>query len=158
MVVQSENDKKNFYYGDIVAQPDAVLSQLNHLISLEYKSLAGSEQKLHEQNRWIRQIRLKDVLQAIVNAMQVSIVEKKPCVALLRYVNVVYFISPSKELCDFIVQKAPDAKLFYAEKKFISSSQLCELIEPLVKKIFQSEESEAQKNGKREHEAMLAKN
>lgn len=154
-LLYTETDKKNFYYGDIVAQPDAVMEQHEHLLSLEYKSLTGSNQKLHEKNRWEQQIRLKDVLQAIVNSLQVSIVENKPCVTLLRYVNVVYFISPSKELCEFILQKAPDAKLFHNEKKFVSSSQLCEVIEPLVKKLFQQEENLAQKEGKISHEHML---
>lgn len=154
-VVYTENDKKNFYFGDIVAQPDAVMSQHQHLISLEYKSLSGSNQKLHERNRWQQQIRLKDVLQAIINSLQVSIVENKPCISLLRYVNVVYFISPTKELCEFILQKAPDAKRFHNEHKYVSSSQLCEVIEPLVKKLFQLDETEAQKEGKTSHETML---
>ena len=154
-LLYTENDKKNFYFGDIVAQPDAVMEQHQHLISLEYKSLSGSNQKLHERNRWEQQIRLKDVLQSIINSLQVSIVENKPCVSLLRYVNVVYFISPSKELCDFILKKAPDAKKFHNEIKYVSSSKLCEVIEPLVKKLFQLEETDAQKDGKTSHETML---
>lgn len=154
-ILYTENDKKNFYFGDIVAQPDAVLTQYEHLISLEYKSLSGSNQKLHERNRWEQQIRLKDVLQAVINSLQVSIVENKPCVTLLRYVNVVYFVSPSKELCDFILQKAPDAKRFHNEKKYVSSSQLCDVIEPLVRKMFQQTETTAQREGKVSHESML---
>lgn len=155
-VLYTEADKKNFYFGDIVAQPDAVMSQHSHLLSLEYKSLSGSSKKLNDKNRWENQIRLKDVLQAVVNALQVSIVENKPCVTLLRYLNVVYFISPSKQLCDFIIQKAPDAKRFHNENRYVSSTQLCEVIEPLVKKLFQQQtETKAQSDGRTAHDSML---
>lgn len=154
-VLYTEKDKKNFRYGHIVAQPDAVLKQWKNLLTLEYKSLSGTSNKLHDKNRWEQQIRLKDILQAIINSLQVSIVEDMPCVTLLRYVNVVYYISPSAKLCQYILDKALDAKNFYHEKNYVSSSQLSDLLEPLVKKMFELEETEAQKQGKKAHESML---
>lgn len=155
-VLYTEKDKKNFYHGDIVSQPDAVLHQRRTYITVEYKSLSGTNNKLHDKNRWEQQIRLKDVLQAVINSLQVSVVEDMPCVTLLRYVNVAYYISPSAELCQYILDKAPDAKKFYNERKYVSSSQLAELIEPSVKKMFDLQETEAQKNGKKAHESMLS--
>lgn len=154
-VLYTEKDKKNFRYGHIIAQPDAVLKQYKNLITVEYKSLSGTSNKMHDKNRWEQQIRLKDVLQAIINSLQVSIVEDMPCVTLLRYVNVVYYISPSAKLCQYILDKALDAKNFYHEKNYVSSSQLSDLLEPLVKKMFELEETEAQKQGKKAHESML---
>lgn len=160
-LLYTEHDRKNFYYGDIVAQPDSVLTQKNHLISLEFKSLSGSHQKYHDKDTWIDQIRLKDVLQAVINAMQVSIVERKPCVALLRYVNVAYFIAPTEQLCKIILQKAPLAKQMYKESKYVSSSQLAELVEPIMKDIVNKSlrnlkiENEAQIKGQVAHETML---
>lgn len=155
-VLYTEKDKKNFRYGHIVAQPDAVLKQWKNLLTVEYKSLSGTNNKLHDKNRWEQQIRLKDVLQAIINSLQVSIVEDMPCVTLLRYVNVVYYISPSAQLCQYILDKALDAKNFYHEKNYVSSSQLSELLEPLIKKMFDVEETQAQKDGKKAHESMLS--
>lgn len=155
-VIYTEKDKKNFYHGHIVSQPDAVLRHRRSYITLEYKSLSGTSNKLHDKNRWEHQIRIKDVLQAIINSLQVSVIENVPCVTLLRYVNVAYYISPSAQLCQYILDKAPDAKQFYNEKRYVSSSQLAELIEPLVKKMFDMNETQAQKDGKTAHDSMLS--
>lgn len=148
----SEKDRRNFGFKDIIAQPDCVFKHLNYYIVLEYKSLANSNQK-HEKSKWKNQIRLKDVLQAIIATMQVSAVQKSPAVCVLRYVNSSYVISPSKEICDYILQIAPSAKKFKNEHKYISASVLAELIEPDIRKKYL--ESSVGEKGKQLHDKIL---
>src|SRR5690606_30612678 len=56
----SETDRKNFVAGELIGQPDAVLSHGSGLISLEYKSNSG---RSHERQKWRRQLRLRSMLQ-----------------------------------------------------------------------------------------------
>lgn len=153
-LIYTEEDRKNFYFNNIVAQPDAVLSQQDHLLVVEYKSLSNSK-KYHNQEQWKNQIRFKDILQCVINSMQVSAVTKKPCVSLLRYPNVVYFISPEENLIKYIVDKTESIKYMFNESKYISSSQLSEALEPVIKRLLKEENND--ELGKQKHEEMLRK-
>lgn len=152
-VLYSENDRKNFYHEHIVAQPDAVLSQDKHMISLEYKTMSGRE---HDPAKWQHTIRLKDILQTVINSLQVSFETKKVTIPLLRYANVIYFIQPSEEICDLIMNKAQEGKSYFEENKWVSSSQLSEYLEPFVKRKYPLNHSGSEQ-GVKMHEQMLRK-
>lgn len=155
-VLYSEEDRKNFKHGKVCAQPDAVLEQHTHLLSLEYKSVNNRK---HYAKSWKEQIRVKDILQCIINAIQVSRVEQKVTVPLLRYNNVLYMIVPDEQLCDMIYDAAniKGAMLYHEEKYNISASCLSSFLENKVKNKYQTETA-ASILGKEKHDKLLKKN
>jgi hypothetical protein len=157
-LLTTEEDKKNFRTEKVVAQPDAVLLQSSslihipaHRLCLEYKS---NQKKKHAKNKWTEQIRVKDILQCVINAIQVSSVENSITVPLLKYHNVIYLIDPSEELCDLIMNSVDAAIIYNDEKKDVSSSQLAGYLESKVRSKYQVE-TEASRLGKEMHEKML---
>lgn len=158
IVTENEEDKrkKNFRHGCIVAQPDVVFLNRNAYIVLEFKSLANSNQK-HELSKWEKQIRLKDVLQAIIAALQVSVVKNAPAVCVLRYINSCYIINPCARLCSYILEKAPKVRDFKSEPgdKYVSASVLAETLEPDIRKMFSTNTDDDEK-GKEIHNKMLS--
>jgi hypothetical protein len=119
----ADSDKKNFYHGNIVAQPDAVFEHANGLISVEYKSVGG---KIHVPSEWRQSIRIKDMLQCLVAGFVVAQHYKKPTACVLRYNNVCYLLVPSSDLIEAVTGLVPMAIAYYAERSNVSSSQLAQ--------------------------------
>lgn len=90
-----ESDRATFRAGDLFAQPDAVIRIPGGLVSVEYKSKGGRND---DPERWTEQIREKDLLQAVVNALVLSAEAKEPVAAILRTHNAAYFLRPTAEL------------------------------------------------------------
>lgn len=90
-----ESDRATFRAGDLFAQPDAVIRIPGGLVSVEYKSKGGRND---DPERWAEQIREKDLLQAVVNALVLSAEAKEPVAAILRTHNAAYFLRPTAEL------------------------------------------------------------
>lgn len=170
-VVALEEDKMNIKYGDIVAQPDAVFSFIipfkgreqivkGH-ICLEYKSLAGErpQNRLHSVKQWRNQIRAKDFLQTIICAMQVSVKYNSSTMPVLKYVNSAYVIYPSRELIEFIINKAPKVKSYLEKNDFVSASELANKLSDEVITYFKKENAKSEKaklKGQEEHNRMLS--
>lgn len=154
----SEVDKKNFKYGFVAAQPDAVFSHPLYDIAIEFKSKSGSNYRKTTQDNWKKQIRLKDILQTIIASLQVSAVRNKPCLCVLRYMDSAFILYPSNELIKLIIEQAPKVQAYKKEgnDKFIAGGVLAEQLEIDVKKLFNSNE-EAKEKGKMIHDKMLSK-
>lgn len=90
-----ESDRATFRSGDLFAQPDAVIRIPGGLVSVEYKSKGG---RSDDPERWAEQIREKDLLQTVVNALVLSAETKEPVAAILRTHNAAYFLRPAPEL------------------------------------------------------------
>ena len=90
-----ESDRATFRAGDLFAQPDAVIRIPGGLVSVEYKSKGGRND---DPERWAEQIREKDLLQAVVNALVLSAETQEPVAAILRTHNAAYFLRPTAEL------------------------------------------------------------
>lgn len=173
-IIISEKDKVNIAFGDIIAQPDGVF-KFNYntskfvqlkvwrqgLVSVEYKSLSGYSAKraLHSADKWKSQIRIKDVLQCVITAMQVSVKYDSHTLPLLRYVNSAYAIFPSPELIQFIIDKAPKVKKYLEEERFVNSSQLAEHLSLEVEKLFKKTTNRSEKSkedGALNHDKMFS--
>jgi hypothetical protein len=84
----TEQDKKNFFHGELVAQPDAVFEHGNGLISVEFKSVSG---RLHNPENWSQQIRLKDMLQCVIAGYAVAQnYKKQPPVFFVTTMSVIF--------------------------------------------------------------------
>lgn len=107
-----EADRETFRAGPLCAQPDAVIELSGGFISLEYKSKGG---RLEDPIRWAEQMREKDVLQTVIEALVLSAESGRPAAPVLRTQNAVFFLRPSAEALSLIERCAEDAAAFLAE-------------------------------------------
>ena len=107
-----EADRETFRAGPLCAQPDAVIELSGGFISLEYKSKGG---RLEDPIRWAEQMREKDVLQTVTEALVLSAESGRPAAPVLRTQNAVFFLRPSAEALSLIERCAEDAAAFLAE-------------------------------------------
>lgn len=157
-LIATESDRRNFKVGELIAQPDSVLSHGSGLISLEYKSHSG--RSLSRQN-WRLELKLKEILQSIIGAMAVSGETGKVTVPMLRCHNALLLLSPPNEVVEFIASTIPIAKAYYRENKYVSMSQLAKLCEIWVRETFHQKTKEEQASsdaGVLQHEHMLRRN
>lgn len=122
-LLTTESDRRNVRHGLLIAQPDAILSHGQGLITLEYKSV---NRRSHTRQGWKREIRPKDMLQAIAGAYAVAQSEHKVTACVLRYHNVAYLLSPCQEVVQTMVDLLPAAKDYYQEDRLVSASQIAE--------------------------------
>lgn len=107
-----EADRETFRAGPLFAQPDAVIELSGGFISLEYKSKGG---RLEDPIRWAEQMREKDVLQTVIEALVLSAESGRPAAPVLRTQNAVYFLRPCADALSLIERCAEDAAAFLAE-------------------------------------------
>ncbi len=154
-LVATEADRKNFTFGDLIGQPDAVLVFGNGMLSLEYKSQGGRN---HDRDRWQRQVKLSALLQCIGGAMVVAEAYSKPTAALLRCHNALYHLNPSQELLDFLAANISGARDYWNEPRRANITQLAEYCEPRVRRDFQvvtASDEVRSDEGRRRHEQLL---
>lgn len=151
-LIFTENDRKNFVFGELIGQPDAVLTHGEGLISLEYKYKSG---RLYDKERWTRQIDLSSVLQSIAGAMVVAGETGKPTAAMLRYHNVFYLLDPDQRVIDFLGAQVSAAKEYWTESRKVSISQLAGYCEARIKKEFGVVNEASSAAGIKAHEEML---
>jgi hypothetical protein len=148
----TEQDRKNFFAGEIAAQPDAVFEHATGLISLEYK-YAGYQQ--HHQEQWRRQIRLKDMLQCLLAGYAVAQNYKKITACVLRYHNVCYLLTPSAAVIHTVFDLIPLAKQYFSQKRYVAASKLAQFASQKVQDTFPRPEDERSKEGRAAHESLL---
>lgn len=107
-----ESDRETFRSGVLFAQPDAVIELAGGFISLEYKSKGG---RLEDPVRWAEEMREKDMLQTVIEALVLSAESGRPAAPVLRTQNAVFFLRPGPDALSIIERCAEDAAAFMAK-------------------------------------------
>jgi hypothetical protein len=151
-VLATEQDRKNFYFDILVAQPDAVFAHGSGLVCVEYKFVGYRD---HSRQSWRTEIRLGDMLQSIIAAFVVAQSQKRVTACVLRYHNVAYLLTPSEELVRMVTSLAPMAKAYYAETRRVAAKQLAIFTRERVQSAFPRAETERAAEGRVAHDALL---
>ena len=101
--VLSKDKTEPFYWHGIMVQPESVYWHGTGLIVSEFKMLDSATDKMTEEN-WLKKIKLKDALHAILNAYVVAGNEKTQAIALLEYPGAIIMITPLVEHLKFLEQ------------------------------------------------------
>lgn len=152
VLLATEEDRKNFFFGQFVAQPDAVLTHGAGLICLEYKSGGGRD---HARQNWRFKIKLVAMLQGIIASYVVAQTQRKVTACVLRYHNVAYLLTPSEALINLLVSLAPQAMAYYEDRRCVAAAQLASFALERVKKAYPNAETASQAAGRVAHETML---
>lgn len=154
-VLFSEQDRRNFAAGPLIAQPDAVLRHGLGLLCLEYKSQSG---RLHRQDRWQRDIPCKSLLQVVAASIAVSVEMGKTVAPVLRCHNALYFIRPTAELIAQMWGALESAPAYWRKGPRVRSSDLAAYLEPWVLDHFAVRDAQqvaSSEAGRLRHEEML---
>jgi hypothetical protein len=148
----TEQDRQNFYYGELVAQPDAVFEHGGGLIAVEYKSVGG---RPHSRTKWRTEIRLKDMLQCLAAGYAVAQTYQKPTACVLRYHNVCYLLSPEPGVITTMLDLIPMARQYHGGELRIAASQIAQFAQDRVRASYPGPVDERQEQGRAAHDAML---
>ncbi|WP_312548696.1 hypothetical protein [Massilia sp.] len=151
-VLFTERDRKNFYYGELVAQPDAVFEHGAGLIALEYKSMNSQP---HSHDAWQREIRVKDMLQCMLAGYAVAQSYQRTTACVLRYHNVCYLLTPSPAVMETMLSLIPMAKQYYGDERRVSASQLAQFSVERVRKQYPGPKDERSDQGRVAHDEMF---
>lgn len=151
-VLVTEEDRKNFYCGLLVAQPDTVLAHGRGLICVEYKFVGYRN---HTRSNWRNEIRLPDMLQNIVSSYVVAQSERKVTACVLRYHNVLYLLTPGADVVQRLLDMAPLAMTYYAETRRVAAAQLAKFSSARIQELYPREETARAAEGKVAHKALL---
>lgn len=152
VLLSTEEDRKNLFFGQLVAQADSVLEHGNGLICLEYKSGGGRD---HARQNWRFKIKLVAMLQAIIASYVVAQTHRKVTACVLRYHNVAYLLTPSEGLINLLVSLAPQAMVYFQDRRCVAAAQLASFAQERVKKDYPMAETAAQAAGRVAHDTML---
>lgn len=150
-LVTTESQRRNFRAPELCAQPDAVFETQEGFIALEFKGRSG---RGDDRERWQEALRVNDLLQTLLEAAAVSIETHRPCAAVLRTVDALYYLLPSQELVDFICDRLPEACRFMETKDLPASDAAKLLAVPLTAR-WPLPEAFRQNDGEARHRAML---
>jgi hypothetical protein len=150
-LLYTEQDRKNLFFGQWVAQADSVLTHGAGLLSVEYKS--GGRDTTRK--NWRTKIKLDDMLQGVIASYVVAQTHQKVTACLLRYYNVVYLLTPGENLLNLLGSLTPDAMKYWQDSRRVSASQLATFAAARVRAAFPNAETAAQAAGRVAHEAML---
>lgn len=159
-LLQVESDRNTFHAGSLFAQPDGVINVASGLIALEYKSRSG---RLEDPLRWAETLRTKDLLQTLLGALALSANSGRPVAPVLRTQNAVYYLRPTPELRQLIVQSIDTAAEFLgitsagAAPEGISASDCAALLAPAVERCFPRPESSLSALGREAHSKLLTR-
>src|ERR1019366_6750636 len=117
----TEPDRQDFYYGQLVARPDAVFEHGNGLIVVDIRH-AGCQP--HTREQWQREIKLKDILQCLIAGYTVAQNYQKLTGCVLRYPNVCYLPTPDAGMIGTMLDLIPLAKQYYKVDRRISAAQI----------------------------------
>lgn len=148
----TEEDRQNFYYGELVAQPDAVFEHGNGLIAVEYKSVGA---RPHSPARWRNEVRLKDMLQCLAAGYAVAQTYHKPTACVLRYHNACYLLTPDPAVIGSMLDLIPMARQYHGGAARVSASQIAQFALERVRAAFPGPADERQEQGRAAHESML---
>lgn len=127
-----DGERGSYVVGDLQACPDAVFAHGNGLICLSYRH---ADKRAHEPVRWVRQLRMDLMLQAIVSAMAVSGQRQQPTAALLRCHNVLYQFDPSPPVLECLATSIAAAKRYCGDPGQLSVQQLAAYCEPRLRSL-----------------------
>lgn len=108
-VLLTEADRETLRTDSLFAQPDAVMTLSGGLLVLEYKSKGGRPE---DRERWTEEMREKDLLQTIINALAASAHWGRPAAPVLRTHDAVFFLRPSPAVTALIKESAEHASVF----------------------------------------------
>lgn len=148
----TEEDRQNFYYGELVAQPDAVFEHGSGLIAVEYKSVGA---RPHSRTKWRTEIRLKDMLQCVAGGYAVAQTYQKPAACILRYHNVCYLLSPQPAVVETMLDLIPMARQYHGEARRISASQIAQFALERVRTGYAGPDDARAAQGRAAHDALL---
>lgn len=151
-VVVTEEDRKNFVAGKLVAQPDAVFTHGTGLVCVEYKSVGFRN---HSRQKWQTEIRLADMLQALIGSYAVAQETGKLTACVLRYHNVAYLLVPTEALITMLVGLVPLAMTYYAETRRVAARQLAKFAVERVQSAYPAAETARMAAGRAAHESLL---
>ena len=152
VLVATEADRKNFYFENLVAQPDVVFTHGAGLICVEYKFVGYRN---HSRQKWRREIRLVDMLQNIVASFAVAQSQKKLTACVLRYHNVAYLLTPTAELVQELRRLAPLGMDYIGDRRRIAARQLADFACTRIEKMYPGAESARAAEGKVAHDQLL---
>jgi hypothetical protein len=152
VLVATEADRKNFYFENLVAQPDVVFAHGSGLICVEYKFVGYRN---HSRQRWKREIRLVDMLQNVVASFVVAQSTKKVTACLLRYHNAAYLLTPPAELVQELRRLAPLGMAYIGDTRRIAARQLADFATSRIEKLYPGEERARAAEGKVAHDTLL---
>lgn len=150
--VFAEEDKHNFYYGELVAQPDGVFEHGQGLIALEYKSVGLQP---HSREQWPREIRLKDMLQCLIAGYAVAQSCRKLTACVLRYHNVCYLLVPDADVIGTMLRLIPMAKEYHREDRRVSATQLAQFSVERIRRTYPGPEDGRSEQGRVAHADLL---
>ena len=127
-----EQDRRNLRWGSVVAQSDGVYALGDGLVNLEYKSRG---KRPIERQAWLREVRLKDMLQCLVMAVVVAQTQSKACAAVLRYHDAGILLVPQQALLDTLFGLVPQACAYYGSTD-VAATDLAKFAEPRIEKDF----------------------
>lgn len=127
-----EQDRRNLRWGSVVAQSDGVYALGDGLINLEYKSRG---RRPIDQQAWLGDVRLKDVLQCLIMSVVVAQTLSRSCAAVLRYHNAGILLVPQQALLNTVIGMIPQACAYYRSAD-VAATDLAKFAEPRVEKDF----------------------
>jgi hypothetical protein len=125
-----EGQRISYRAGDLVAQPDAVLSHGSGLLCLNYK---GGDGRLHDVVHWRTQWRVDVMLQCIAEAMAVAGECQIPTAALWRGTNALCQFDPGPPLLECLATHVAAARRYWNEPLQVSPAQLASFCEPRLR-------------------------
>jgi hypothetical protein len=126
----TEDDRKRFTFGRLIAAPDAVFALGAGMIVVEYKS---RRQLLAE--RWMFEIRLKDILQCVLAGLTVARTYRRTAANVLRYHNAAFLLAPERKVLETVWRLVPNACQYYGVKS-VGASRLAQHCEARVRQLF----------------------
>ncbi|WP_395702330.1 hypothetical protein [Aquabacterium sp.] len=127
-----DGERGSYKVGDLQALPDAVLVHGNGVLCVSHRH---ADKLPHDPERWVRQLRIDLMLQAIVTAMAVSGQRQQPTVALLRCHNALYQFDPGPPVLECLATSIGAAKRYAGVSGSITPQQLAAFCEPRLREL-----------------------
>jgi hypothetical protein len=97
----AKDHANEFHFHGMIAQPDSAHRHGSGLIYSEFRMLDAADEKLSEES-WLKKIKLRDALNAVLGAYVLSNERKMPVVALVEYPGAVLMVTPLAEHIEFL--------------------------------------------------------
>ncbi len=127
-----DGERGSYVVGDLQALPDTVLAHGNGVLCVSHRH---ADKLPHDPDRWVRQLRIDLMLQAIVAAMAVSGQRQQPTAALLRCQNALYQFDPGPPVLECLATSIAAAKRYCGAAGPISPQQLAAFCEPRLREL-----------------------
>jgi hypothetical protein len=150
-LVVTESDRRNFAFGCLVAQPDALYRLGQGRLNLEYKS--KSKRAIAEAG-WQYELNLGDMLQCLLCGFVIAQNERRPVACVVRYHNAAFFLSPQRAVIEEVWSTVPMACQYYGDER-VAAKQLARFAADRVRARFPGPRDPRSRAGRAAHEAMF---